>query len=373
MANASPAIRWLAALLVLMLELACAKHAGSGLRNQHYPTNGSGHLIFYNRIPKTGSESLAAVLKTAAQQTWGSKHYYGNQFLRDFAFFYREDVGNNNAKRLRKFCVYTSKMKRPGVFVLHMSWLNFSAVCSGYPVAANPPMYISMMRDPISRQISSTSFVQTCVCSTDHQKSSGQEWCRPERDRIQRAGEGRLHAYCQATVPELLDAALATADNETVSSSLLPKLDIANVATQYFCGFGDREVTGCRSDIGSDFAVERAAAHIQSEYAWVGIFELPAESHRMLVHRLPQLFGFKGALQMLDTTWIVHAGDIHQEDGEERRKVVLGEGLHRRLQVKLRNDYKLYNMVKERILAHNVDHPHRRGHSEGGAMPAEEG
>lgn len=291
-------------------------------------TSASTSLIFYNRIPKTGSTSLCTVLKRAAGRQ-GHIAYHGNTLNRNFSLYWNRlltDDGNRLIQR--RLCRHVAGLRRPGIFALHVPYLNFTTACNG-----TPPTYINMVRDPVARHLSSNRFTQTCVCGTERKR-----WCADARYRIRAGRPGSYERYCKATDAELVEAQLRA---QPPGPWPQPTLNTPNVLTHWFCGMGESaaEDSLCNAAIQSPKAVRRAKATMRRGFAWIGVLEEPALSHAALIRRFPDLFSYRRARTLLNITRVVHPGDVHNGSNPD---VVLAAATAARLRAMLRNDYVVY-------------------------------
>ena len=112
----------------------------------------------------------------------------------------------------------------------------------------------------------------------------------------------------------------------------------------YFCGHHP----DC-SKLGSPTALQMAKANVENNFAVVGVLELLDESLAVLEHRLPQFFSglTEEYRRQSEKTKIVNKNLIKSRPISEEARSVLRQ--------RLRNEYELYEFVKQKLLRQYKD------------------
>lgn len=301
-------------------------------------------IIFYNRVPKTGSRSMTAAMEVAAERSeafwtqpedvWKQYQWFGYTFKGRYVLnaAYRwnkpqvdEDVEN--------YCNFFTKLgtQAPGVYVLHCPFLDFPTIC---PDAAHQKLnstyvYINQLRDPASRLVSHLLFRQSCVCDTKMPR------CRSQSQQWEKDNQGMSkEMYCGWQANSLIPDAITTDDKGNL-----------NIYTTYFCGLSGEVGSRfyCGYNPSSPEALRIAKVNMQRRFAWVGILEEPTLSYETFSATLPTFVG----PGLFDTPGhVVHPGDAHDPNAPKDRSV-LAPKTAQALKEHLSNDYKLYKYAVE--------------------------
>ena len=301
-------------------------------------------IVFYNRVPKTGSAAMTAAMEVAAERSeevwtqpedlWKQYQWFGYTFKGRYVLnaAYRWNKPQKD-EEVERYCKFFTKLgtQAPGVYVLHCPFLDFPTICPDAPYQKLNTTYvfINQLRDPASRLVSHLLFRQSCVCDTSMPRcrSQSKQWEADNRDMSKKT-------YCGWQANGLIADAITSDDKGNL-----------NIYTTYFCGLsgepGSRFYCGYRP--GSPEALRIAKVNMQRHFAWVGILEEPALSYETFSATLPSFVG----PGLFDTPGhVVHPGDAHDPNAPQNRSA-LAPDTENALKKHLANDYKLYQYATE--------------------------
>lgn len=93
-------------------------------------------FIFYNRLPKAGSSTMTAIIKSMSQRHGFIVDFYNKPHQKHF-------IPPEEAEELK---VELLSRRKPMVYIRHLYWLQFKD--------HEKPIYINMVRDPVELFIS---------------------------------------------------------------------------------------------------------------------------------------------------------------------------------------------------------------------------
>ena len=206
-------------------------------------------LVVFNRVPKCGSTSLEAAIKREASA--------GRFVFERSSNFVNNSLSASDQQRLAEEVTGMGRRHRT-LYDRHVLYIDFFALRLPRPV------YINLIRDPISMQVSAFYFWRQCVCVTK------QPFC----DEVRRPRGSRAMGLCSPSYTiDAVYAAIAT-----------PKATVG-LMTRWFCGQGASCATDRRA------ALRQARKNLRDEYTWVGILERFEESLVLLARLIPAYFG----------------------------------------------------------------------------------
>lgn len=295
------------------------------LDNCHATGNCTHTLVFYNRVPKTGSTSLwHAIADAAAASSGGDKFFwYGHRYKdNDKVQHGLMNEDRLSSTGLRRFCKYVDELgsRANGAIALHTAYIDFDLYC---PNRGIHPQYINLVRDPIDRLISGTKYVMSCVCKqhqrAEHQADgapAGKVWCSKHTQEMTQHGADP----CNSTVNDVLA-------NRLLDGHGKAKPEGADVTLYrgYFCGHWNK----CQNSADPLERVRLAKHVLSTAYSWVGILEAPTLSMQVLRTAVPML---KGIHELFH---VAHKGDLHAQtnatgvatSGKEHHKKVHSYGV----------------------------------------------
>ena len=344
-------------------------------------------IVFFNRIPKTGSTSLVQELLQLSKKSRG-------QFLFEY-HPYKIDLGDHKDVYTDKglkdghtgVCSWLARLARrpyPAVWAFHTPWFDAQHVCpeewevpvqetdlaqhashnramkyrnvntagNGLQVWSDEIVWINQLRHPADKWISATAYTQSCICRFRRldAKEQATTWCADIYGKYTEY----LAWYCTLSVQQLTESALGyTAtlppngppQHEGYPGTRKP-MDcqyadwLAGEGTET-CALLSQHNRGGRS---YNMTLESVSSAITKKFKWIGILEEPQASIRVLRNAIPSYFK---AVQGGEK--IVHAGDASQrKDGSI--PAVLKEKLVAALPV----DMAIYNMAKKNLLKENA-------------------
>ena len=314
-------------------------------------------IVFYNRVPKTGSRSMTAAMEVAAERsdTFWAQQFNAWKRYQWFGYTFKGRYVLNAAYRWNKpqeeevvenYCKFFAKLgtQAPGIYALHCPYLDFTKLCtdSGQHFLNSTYVYINQLRDPASRLVSHLLFRQSCVCDTNMPRCRSQslQWESENREKTK-------EMYCGWKANGLIIDSMKTDDKGSL-----------NIYTMYFCGLsgeaGHRVYCGYRPS--SPEALRIAKINMKRHFAWVGILEEPSLSYETLSATLPGFFG----PGLFDTPGhVVHPGDAHDPNAPKDRSV-LEHDTEQRLKKHLSNDYELYQYAIELLHHRSIKLNHSR-------------
>ena len=105
-------------------------------------------IVFFNRIPKTGSQMMQKVGQELGRKL-GYLAYIDPSLVTLFP------TNRNKEKFVKNF---VERLDKPGVYFRHIPWINMTSF------SAPTPIWVSMVRDPIERVVSW--FYYSCLLYT---------------------------------------------------------------------------------------------------------------------------------------------------------------------------------------------------------------
>ncbi|EDQ91213.1 uncharacterized protein MONBRDRAFT_15088 [Monosiga brevicollis MX1] len=213
------------------------------------------HSVFYNRVPKAASTSLKTL---ASQRAHKNGYIHISSTVYNDRGFFETDQEEANVQRIQAIFDQYDKV----LYDQHIRFLNFSKF------GKHQPAYINMVREPISRAVSTYYFARV-----------GQH---SRRDEI------------RALLGEQADWDINTCiDRREECRWFTSKIEHFNLMTRFFCGHSE----ACR--VVDDAAFEVAKYNLEHNFVFVGVTERFAESVRVLEKILPKFF--RGAYRTISS------------------------------------------------------------------------
>lgn len=212
-------------------------------------------LLFFNRVPKVGSQTTMELIKTLAIKNDYHYHKDRTQKVETIKLTRSEEKWLTNL---------VSFFSPPSVYVKHVCFVNFSQ----YDIEM--PIYVNMVRDPVERVISWYYYVRAPWYFVERKRAfpdlplPNPNWLRKDFDTCVRRGDKE----CQYLEGDERD-------------------DFGQL-TEFFCGQED-ECTGLNTEV----ALRRAKENVEKHYAVVGVLEELNKTLTVLEHYIPRYF--KGA------------------------------------------------------------------------------
>ncbi|XP_035681325.1 uronyl 2-sulfotransferase-like [Branchiostoma floridae] len=251
-------------------------------------------LVFYNRVPKCGSNSMKILLRTMAKNNYFS-------FLEDKVYVI--ETFEDNELQIYTELVY--RLPTPSIYEKQIFYVDFRRF--GF----QQPLYINLVRDPLERRVSWYYYIRF-----------GRVVHRPIPRNFSQQEMAQTFDECVLSNAWECDA-------EGQESFLM---------TKFFCGHDPV----CRQP--SQAAVERAKENIRRHYAVVGVLEEFSSFLKVLEVVMPQFF--RGA----HDTW----KELTQQTQllEEQRTVNRSPPSPRSQKImreRLKLDYQVYYFIRERF------------------------
>jgi len=221
--------------------------------------NAKKDILFFNRVPKVGSQTAMELLKTLAVKNNFHYHKDRTQKVETIKLTYNEEKWLSNL---------INYFDAPAVYVKHVCYVNFTQF--NLP----DPIYINLVRDPVERVISWYYYVRA-------------PWYFVERKR----------AFPDLPLPNPnwlrkdFETCVRTSDPECRYIQGLKKDGFGDHRrqTMFFCGHTD-DCTGFNTEI----AMKKAKENVEKHYAVVGLLEDLNKTLTVLEHYVPRFF--KGAM-----------------------------------------------------------------------------
>ncbi|XP_023348685.1 heparan sulfate 2-O-sulfotransferase pipe [Eurytemora carolleeae] len=216
--------------------------------------------LFFNRVPKVGSQTTMELLKSLAIKN--NFHYHKDRTQKVETI----KLSNSEQKHLSKL---VNSFSPPSVYVKHVCFTNFTKY--GLPM----PIYVNMVRDPVERVISWYYYVRA-------------PWYFVERKR----------AFPDLPLPNPnwlrkdFETCVRTNDPECRYLPAMKRDGFGDHRrqTMFFCGH-EEDCTGFNTEV----AMKKAKENVERHYAVVGVLEELNKTLTVLEHYVPRFF--KGALE----------------------------------------------------------------------------
>ena len=262
----------------------------------------SKNVIIYNRIPKCGSETMAFLFRKLFEnqkiKIWSSECFWkkGEKHDMDFKFYGYRQMFINDLSHRKNF-----------VYIRHMPFVNFSSAASNDASHSNfKPLWINMLRDPISRYISNFYYDRRGPAKL---RKLGQ-FLPVNLKFTERERNITLEEIFEKFIPEG-----ETLKNEHFWKYLRP---VSRAQINYFCGNGHEEICQNRdlhvdrvdsvdssksiSTLPQDLysskqARDLAIKNMQENYIFIGIIEDFQSSLELLELIFPDFIGLQKLLK----------------------------------------------------------------------------
>jgi len=259
-------------------------------------------VVFYNRIPKTGSENMAFIIKQLSKR---------NKFKQ--RRFSRNGRGSLSAEQSRRLEKLLCGSKEPIIFDEHIHFLP-TAPCD------NQVSWITMVRDPVEMYISRYLYAR-------RSEKSGKNAFRALK------ANGKFDE--DLTIEEWKKKDLSTCVLSGDPECALAKGSVSDLPVAYLCG----QEPYCMI-IGDQRALEQAKRNVEQSFPVVGVLEELNTTLSLLEHELP-LF-FEGASYL----YYNQLKEPHvNRGGSNRRKTKVTEEARRELEVRLATERVALNFV----------------------------
>ena len=295
-------------------------------------------LVFYARVPKTGSITLALIFEKCAagilctpRPSWTNHGIYllGNVY----GVPPMNESHGDAAASDRATCDALRRLQRPGVITLHHALIDWRGSCGW-----GPPQVLFMVREPLARARSYYNFmIEKCICEEPPLSWCG-SWFRAEA-----TPGGRARLCGNASKP----GALYSFEAAALAQSPTPPTAKA-IAREALFGGG----AGIGGDAGSSFVTPQAylappgssldavRVALRSKVGWVGVLEELHLSLAVLRALLPAFFGG------LD---VDRAAGVHLHKGVKKSQ--LDEATTELLHQQQESEMQIYRWAVERLHA----------------------
>jgi len=212
-------------------------------------------LLFFNRVPKVGSQTTMELLKSLSIKNDFHYHKDRTQKVETIKLTYSEE------KWLTQLVSFFSP---PSAYVKHVCFVNFTQF------DLDMPIYVNMVRDPVERVISWYYYVRAPWYFVERKRAfpdlplPNPNWLKKDFESCVRRGDKE----CQYKEGDERD-------------------DFGQL-TEFFCGQDD-DCTGLNTEI----ALRKAKENVEKHYAVVGVLEELNKTLTVLEHYVPRFF--KGA------------------------------------------------------------------------------
>ncbi|XP_070568986.1 uronyl 2-sulfotransferase-like [Ptychodera flava] len=245
--------------------------------------------VIFNKVGKCGSRVVLGIFDELSRR---------NGFT-----LYDTGIGNETHIPLKgqvELVNMVSELEAPFIFERHFHYIDFEKF------GAIQPIYINIIRDPISR-----------FTSQYYYKRFGDEVI----DKVYKGPE----EYLNMTINECV-----LSNNKECSSQKLFYI------VPFFCGQDDR----CRKP--SDWALEKAMANFADRFLFVGFIEELRATLQVLQELLPAMF--KGAVQIYDQTAAI---DTMKQQTTSRNKIPPTQEVKKIMRQRMREEYEFYAFVRK--------------------------
>jgi len=219
--------------------------------------------LFFNRVPKVGSQTAMELLKSLAIKNNFHYHKDRTQKVETIKLTYSEE---------KKLSNLVNSFGPGSVYVKHVCFSNFTKF--NLPM----PIYVNMVRDPVERVISWYYYVRAPWYFVERKRAfpdlplPNPNWLRKDFETCVRSNDPECR-YLQAVKRD------GFGDHRR--------------QTMFFCGHSN-DCTGFNTEI----AMRKAKENVEKHYAVVGVLEELNKTLTVMEHYIPRFF--KGAL---DTYW----------------------------------------------------------------------
>lgn len=269
-------------------------------------------VVFYNRVPKTGSTTMLTFLDAAAK-TNGYKVIHSEDFDPDHFDPSDREVRKGVVQDMSS--VYGA-IEGKVVFERHIHYIDFAEF------GRKQPIYMNMLRDPGSLRTSGFYFFRDCVCSGAAEPTN--VWCSAHWDK-------KSDEFCATTINTCYaDFDVCKATGHHVFGQPL---------NEFLCGTSDE----CQ-DFDSDRKTELAKHNLANKYSWVGILESLTNSLQLLQQIMPSFYG-----SMNMTEWgQVDVNPVGKDDHDKAYEKPTELTMQRmRNASQLAREYELYDYARE--------------------------
>ncbi|XP_071444380.1 heparan sulfate 2-O-sulfotransferase 1-like [Hetaerina americana] len=250
-------------------------------------------FLFFNRVPKCGSEMLVLLLQWLQGQN-GFKHVrLGGGKVRRLKRLQQEEIVDEVVKQ--------EKEGVPLSFDRHVYWLNFSSFDHSTPV------WINLIRDPVEKAAS----------------------------RFYYAKELSKKKMSHNTVTETFEECVKSGVDENCAFETGKMYDLT---IPYFCG----HEKWCMA-LNDQWALEEAKSNVDRFYPVVGVLEEINATLTILERKLPRFF--LGVREMYFTELL----EPHHNKNRKRPREI-NDSLRIHLKSSLKLEYEFYDFIRSRLL-----------------------
>ncbi|XP_054286371.1 heparan sulfate 2-O-sulfotransferase pipe-like isoform X2 [Macrosteles quadrilineatus] len=245
-------------------------------------------LVFFNRVPKVGSQTFMELLRHLA--------------IRNNFAFHRDHIQRVETIRLAPteqlgLATMIDQYSTPSVYVKHICFLNFTHF--GLP----QPIYVNLVRDPVERVISWYYYVRAPWYYVERKQAfpdiplPDPEWLKKDFETCVLRGD-RECQYLEGETRE------GIGDHRRQS--------------MFFCGHSE----AC-TPFNTDGALQRAKRAVERHYAVVGVLEDLNSTFTVLEHYIPRFFaGAKQVYTELDSFRKINRNTFKPPVSEEVKDMV---------------------------------------------------
>ncbi|XP_062134242.1 heparan sulfate 2-O-sulfotransferase pipe-like isoform X2 [Drosophila sulfurigaster albostrigata] len=213
--------------------------------------------LFFNRVPKTGSEKLMALLKLLAKRNSFEARRDSEQLLETIL------IDNGFARHLLDAEILNCST--PNSYTKHVAFVNFAEYQKPWPI------YINLVRDPIERLISWFYYARAPWYLADRANTFGEAYKMPSSEWLQKD----------------FNRCVSERDPECVYEQLeMGNLGDHRRQTLFFCGQNPKICM----PFNSLEAMQRAKRNVEKRYAVVGTWEDTNTTLSVLETYIPQFF-----------------------------------------------------------------------------------
>ncbi|XP_020815966.1 heparan sulfate 2-O-sulfotransferase pipe-like, partial [Drosophila serrata] len=267
-------------------------------------------IVFYNRVPKTGSETLIELMIRL-----GERNDYQNErapFSKPVGIYWSVERQKSEAQR-----IFDLQEDSAFVYVEHMNYMNLR------PLHFPQPIFINLIRDPIERVISWFYYKRT-------------PWNSVKMFEVTGKFQNRSHY-----VKNFEDCVLMHDPECRYDFGLKFKEDSADHKRQslFFCG---------HSPICEPFntpgAIARAKQNVERDYSVIGSWEDVNVTLTVLEHYIPRFF--KGST---DVYYEPIKGLAFKKQNTNHWKPKISERIKQIMRANFTQEYEFYHFCKQRL------------------------